>query len=263
MNIDYYLINPTENITLLVETPVPRELQPFVASELLRREKRGEQVGFIEQNSEFDICVRMAGGEFCGNAALSAASLYLKNNAHKSDISVCLSGTPLCVKVNEEKDAKFKFSAILKNNTQIEDIFFEYNGKEHNFPIVLLGGISHIIAEKPLADFDPEKVIKKICKSINASALGIMMFDSVENTLTPLVFVPEGDTLYWEKSCASGTIALGAYLFRKTSERVSINVNEPGGTLGITADKNTLILSGNAVAEYKKQADISILQFHL
>lgn len=259
MNIDYYLINPTENITLLVETPVPQELQPFVASELLRIENRGEQVGFIEQNGEYDICVRMAGGEFCGNAALSAAAVYLKNNPYKSDISICLSGIPLSVKVNEETDSNFKFSAYLKNNSQVENIFFEDNGKKYEFPIVSLGGISHIIAEKFCVDFDPENVIKKICKNINTSALGIMIFDEEQKALTPLVFVPDGNTLYWEKSCASGTIALGAYLFYRTGKRVSLSVNEPGGMLGITADKDSLVLLGNAVVEYKKQADISIL----
>lgn len=260
MNIDYYFINPTENITLLVETPVPRELQPFVACELLRKEKRGEQVGFIEKNDEYDISVRMAGGEFCGNAALSAAAVYLKNNSYKSDISVCLSGISLFVTAAYGNDFdKFQFSAKIKNNAQISETSFEYNGKKYKLPIISLGGISHIVAEASCIDFEPENVIKKICADINASALGIMMFDRAGQALTPLVFVPEGDTLYWEKSCASGTIALGAYLFYKSGKRVSLIVNEPGGKLGITADKDSLVLSGNAVVECKKHADISIL----
>lgn len=258
MNIDYYLINPTENITLLVETPVPRELQPFVASELLRREKRGEQVGFIEQNSEFDICVRMAGGEFCGNAALSAAALWLKENDYTSNIEVCLSGISLSVKAQEDSKSKFKFSAYLKNDSLVDEISFEYKKKTYKLPIVHLNGISHIIAEKFYIDFAPEKVIKNICKDINAGALGIMMFDSELKSLTPLVFVREGNTLYWEKSCASGTAAIGAYLFHKTGNRISLDINEPGGMLNITADKDSLILSGNAVVEYKKQVDITI-----
>lgn len=38
MTIDYYIVNPTGNITILVETSVPQRLQPFVASELLKIE---------------------------------------------------------------------------------------------------------------------------------------------------------------------------------------------------------------------------------
>lgn len=259
MNIDYYVINPTENITILVETPVKKELQPFVASELLRREKRGEQVGFIEKSDEYDICVRMAGGEFCGNAAISAAALYLKENPFKSEISVYLSGKSVLVKPIQNSHSKFKFSAYIQNTALVGDVSFETANKQYKFPLVSLEGISHIIAEKSFVDFDPEKAVKQICNDINTSALGIMMLEKSTNTLTPLVFVPESNTLYWENSCASGTAALGAYLFYETGKKVSLDVNEPGGTLNISADKDTLILSGNAVVEYKKQADISIL----
>lgn len=257
MNIDYYLINPTENITLLVVTPVSRELQPLVASRLLHLEKRGEQVGFIEENSKYDISVRMAGGEFCGNAVLSAAALYLKENPNKNNINICLSGVPVSVKVNSCNENKYGFSAILKNDAVIKRITFDYNEKTFNLPIVSLGGISHIIAEKSNLDFPPEKVIKKICKEINESALGIMVFDGESKSLTPLVFVNEGATLYWEKSCASGTAALGAYLFHITGSKIPLDINEPGGQLNITADKDNLILSGNAVVELKKQVDIA------
>ena len=48
MELRYTVIDPTKNITLLVTTPVPRDVQPRVAAELLRREKDAEQVGFVE-----------------------------------------------------------------------------------------------------------------------------------------------------------------------------------------------------------------------
>ena len=48
MELRYTVIDPTKNITLLVTTPVPRDAQPRVAMELLRREKDAEQVGFAE-----------------------------------------------------------------------------------------------------------------------------------------------------------------------------------------------------------------------
>lgn len=39
MELRYTVIDPTKNITLLVTTPVPRDVQPRVAAELLRRER--------------------------------------------------------------------------------------------------------------------------------------------------------------------------------------------------------------------------------
>ena len=42
MELNYYLLDPTKNMTVLVETPIPAESQPFVASALLRAEPSAE-----------------------------------------------------------------------------------------------------------------------------------------------------------------------------------------------------------------------------
>ena len=74
MELRYTVIDPTKNITLLVTTPVPRDVQPRVAMELLRREKDAEQVGFAEGLAAGKPRLQMMGGEFCGNAAMSMAA---------------------------------------------------------------------------------------------------------------------------------------------------------------------------------------------
>ena len=71
MELRYTVIDPTKNITLLVTTPVPRDVQPRVAAELLRREKDAEQVGFAEGLAAGDPRLQKMGGEFCGNATMS------------------------------------------------------------------------------------------------------------------------------------------------------------------------------------------------
>ena len=53
MELRYTVIDPTKNITLLVTTPMPRDVQPRVAAELLRREKDAEQVGFATFSDAF------------------------------------------------------------------------------------------------------------------------------------------------------------------------------------------------------------------
>ncbi|MBP5272998.1 MAG: hypothetical protein ILO43_08580, partial [Clostridia bacterium] len=71
----YVLMDPTGNMTILVETPVPVEEQPAVAARLMEAEPSAEQVGFVYADDDCGVGLRMAGGEFCGNAAMSAAVL--------------------------------------------------------------------------------------------------------------------------------------------------------------------------------------------
>ena len=75
MELRYTVIDPTKNITLLVTTPVPRDVQPRVAAELLQREQDAEQVGFAEGLAAGEPRLQMMGGEFCGNATMSLAAL--------------------------------------------------------------------------------------------------------------------------------------------------------------------------------------------
>ena len=90
MELKYYLFDPTKNMTILVETPVPAESQPFVASRLLQAEPTAEQVGFVSAgDGESDIALRMAGGEFCGNATMSTAALFcIKNGLTAASVRV-------------------------------------------------------------------------------------------------------------------------------------------------------------------------------
>ena len=75
--ISYAVMDPTGNITILVKTPVPAAAQPDCAARLLAAEPAGEQVGFLSPGGDgADLSLRMAGGEFCGNAAMSAAAYF-------------------------------------------------------------------------------------------------------------------------------------------------------------------------------------------
>ncbi|MEE3312421.1 MAG: diaminopimelate epimerase, partial [Acutalibacteraceae bacterium] len=76
MEVTYSLFDPTGNITLLVETPISAAERVAVASKLMELEPKAEQVGFVSQDdADVDIRLDMAGGEFCGNATMSAAAL--------------------------------------------------------------------------------------------------------------------------------------------------------------------------------------------
>ena len=101
--IKYHVMDPTGNITILVETPVEEASQPFVASKLMEAEPEAEQVGFLTSpvNETWDIALRMAGGEFCGNATMSAAAFYAAGaGIEKGIVTVCVSGAAQPVPVD-------------------------------------------------------------------------------------------------------------------------------------------------------------------
>ncbi|MBQ7653713.1 MAG: hypothetical protein IJS17_01420, partial [Clostridia bacterium] len=76
MKLKYSIMDPTGNVTALVETSVPVDQQPSVAEKIMSMEATVEQVGFISDSEGVDLALRMVGGEFCGNATMSAAVLY-------------------------------------------------------------------------------------------------------------------------------------------------------------------------------------------
>ena len=81
--IRYRILDPNGNITVLVESAVPVEKQPSSAEWIMQQHPEVEQVGFVRflditpDSDGIHAELRMTGGEFCGNASLSTAALYL------------------------------------------------------------------------------------------------------------------------------------------------------------------------------------------
>ena len=81
------IFDPTGNITALVESPVAPEEQSAAAARIMERFPQVEQVGFVRlpQETAAPVELRMAGGEFCGNASMSAAALSLLRRGSAAD----------------------------------------------------------------------------------------------------------------------------------------------------------------------------------
>lgn len=245
MIIKYSILNPTGNITALAETPVKTELQPAVALEIMKREPTVEQVGFVSGN-----CLRMAGGEFCGNASMSAAALLCERKGAQSgtteSVILNVSGADgsICVEVLKNHDGSYTCSVDMPKPVSVEDVSLEYDGTVYSFPAVRFRGMTHIINEGQIDAEAAENAIRKWCRDLNSDGLGIMFFDRGSMELKPLVYVPEPETLFWESSCASGSAAVGAYLACSENRPVSIMLNEPAGTLSVKAGSG-IILKGS------------------
>ncbi len=173
----YILMDPTKNMTILVETPVPPESQPSVAARLMEREPAAEQVGFLsasggtghsestsaasmpdaaDRPAQCAISLRMAGGEFCGNAAMSAAAYYsMCAGITEGQVSVQVSGTPAPVTVDikrpENGTVTSRRAAVhMPHPVSVETISFP---EGQIFPVVTFLGISHVIVNKPYIPF--------------------------------------------------------------------------------------------------------------
>ena len=94
MELSYTVFDPTGNITVLVQTPVPVADQPRVAAALMAKETDSEQVCFrMPDTPGAGITVRMAGGEFCGNASMSAAAwLCAVRGLESAAVTVAIGG---------------------------------------------------------------------------------------------------------------------------------------------------------------------------
>ena len=135
-------------------------------------------------------------------------------------------------------------------------------------------GITHLIIREDADDAagldraariwqDAEHLAPLWCKALGAEALGLMFLNEAEGTMKPLVYVPAAGTLVWENSCASGTTASGAFLAEQQSEAdlqssFQISLKQPGGSLGIRAEKSgELFLSGTVRLLKKQRTEIS------
>ncbi len=257
--IRYILTNPTENRTILVETAVSADEQPAVAAKLMALEPTAEQVGFLAESQTADTALRMAGGEFCANATMSAAAICgMRTGRNAGTVTVEVSGTPEPIEVSIAAQADGSWQGIvhMPRPTAVENVCFS-DGQ--TCPVVTFDGISHVIMERDMPRSVAETIAKRRCTELSADALGLMFFDCAEKRLKPLVYVPRADTLFWEKSCGSGTAAVGAWLAKARGQTVCLPLEQPGGTLEITASPDgALRLRGAVRCVYKKSVQMDI-----
>ena len=237
---EYIIADPTGNITVLVTEPVDRKMRQEVAASILKKEPSAEQLGFLMSSEIADIELEMAGGEFCGNASMSAAAYHaMKNGIDRGSVLVKVSGAdePVKVDVSKNEDGSFNGTVCMPGQFFVEKFTFNDGC---SFPVVRFPGIDHIIiAAEENSKYDRKDLetrIKNYSAQLGSLCIGIMLFDPKQNSLTPLVYVPGADTLFWEHSCASGSSAVGAWLSDERKSPVNTELHEPGGDLLVSAD---------------------------
>lgn len=241
MEVQYTKFDPTGNVTLIVRTPVPREKQPALAEKLMALDKGSEQVGFLEkpQHEGSALRLQMMGGEFCGNASISAAALKLSERkpavGDKDIITLEISGAdkPLGVGIGYCGDNTYSGSVAMPLPESNFDCELVFEGKRVVMPVVRMPGIAHAVVTNNLSPAFAEKAIAEWCRQLNAEALGIMFYEREKKLLNPLVYVASTGSTVWESSCASGSCAVCAYESARTGESTSLELRQPGGTLKV------------------------------
>lgn len=316
-DIKYCIFDPTGNITAIVETAVDVSMQPGVAARIMETEPAVEQVGFVTfkdgallQKGEAPVSLRMAGGEFCGNATMCAAALFaIRSGMQGGTVPVKVSGTtkPLSVRLEMQAASSFGAAVSMPPSLSIgtvdlrpadpgeasasldgsyddmgafeepdemagafadfDDVYEELGDRSPegteallSLPIVEMEGISHIIVEPDSGFFGikddsalAEALLREWCGALGPDCLGMMFLaeprGACERALTPLVYVPGADTMFWENSCASGSAAAGMYLAAKAGKPVDVTFDEPAGRLRVESDPSTetTVLHGSTI----------------
>ena len=264
--LEYSVFDPTGNITALVETAVDPAEQPDAAAEIMKKEPDVEQVGFVSLEAaagDVPVSLRMAGGEFCGNASMCAAALYAARAGlqGKATVKVQVSGASAPVEVKLEATGAGSFDASVSMpparsiGEQYMALTADWLTVSGEIPIVRMEGIDHVIIEKSCS-YNALRNLPELAEDaarilqvrLGSDCVGMMFISEGENglELKPLVYVPGADTIFWENSCASGTSAAGMWFAKKEGRPVDMTFREPAGRLRVESDPSgATILHGS------------------
>jgi len=256
--IDLIVFDPAGNTTIMVLTPVPKSEYADIAKKLLeidfgpysdwREVMYGEQVAYVlEDFGEGEPGMNMCGLEFCGNASRSYAYyrvLFCGDGEDagegKKKITVNVSGCkhPLTAIVDEQaKDSVVQMPLPV----DIKMVDTAPVGIEGEYPMVVFEGISHIVIPGVEADAETFENIKDYIYAEvdpDMEAFGVMFINEEKDLMSPVVYVRDVDTTYFEGSCGSGTAAAAAAKAMKEADGIYQYVfRQPDGTLNAEVTK--------------------------
>ena len=234
-------LSPTENMTVLVETPVARALHAGVAEELMRYDSACcEQVGFVEKpaNSAARARLQMMGGEFCGNAAMSLAALlaWREGIATGEERSLLLEvsgaeGLVAC-RVRAQENG-FEGTVEMPLPLAVEEVCLPFEQERFALTAVRFEGIVHLLLPRPqgLSRERAQRMLRAFAGAFPQEAVGLLLLEEGSDAMEPLVYVKPTDSLVWERGCASGSAAVGAARAARGAHEVCMR--QPGGEITV------------------------------
>ena len=251
------------NITIFVLDYFDRSQYQNIATQLLDMEHLGgEQVAFVTGENSMDMC----GLEFCGNASRSFALMLAEERRIEgtAKIQVQVSGCSEILGV--DVDPANNYTRIkMPLPVSVEHLA----GTGINFLegacLVDLDGIMHAVVTDVDASEENFVLARDYINDKYAPpAMGVMFFDSQKNFLTPVVYVRDVDTTYFEGSCGTGSTAVAAaFTVEEKSGTFQFELVQPAGTIIATIEKahgeiKTIYIQGPIVLHDVAQVIIDV-----
>lgn len=261
MLLRYAPVDPTKNITLLVTTPVARELQAQTALWLLRHEPDAEQVGFLEPSINAAARLQMMGGEFCGNATMSLGAWLCRKKklaqgiTHDFLLEVSGADAPVSCSVTPVRHG-YVGTVSLPLPQAVEERTFSTGSATLTLPVVFLPGICHIIA--PAGTFSRKEsgeFLRRWSAELPGEAVGLILLDEVRMHIAPLVYVKPTDTAVWERGCGSGSAAVSCYLTHRQQASQCLSIRQAGGTIAAVT-----LWNGEAVSSLSITGSVQLMR---
>ncbi len=239
MRVQVRYLNPAGNITAVVLSPVSPELRPAL-SRAIMTEGRAEQVGFSALPRLGGDCrIEMMGGEFCGNAVRSYGYLQAEGTERKR-LLVEISGVAAPVPVTI--DAAHR-SAFADMPLPLGIDWITVWGKR--YPLIQCQGICHMLALEQAPDPAFLKAARPALSRLEQEAWGVMFLSG--ERLTPAVYVKSTDSLVWESSCGSGSVAAAWCLAEENPVQDRFQFREPGGEISVAMHRENGMITGCAM----------------
>lgn len=239
--ISFESIWPGGNTTAIVTHPVDPHAYVHIGRAIMCQHPSVEQVGFITKplNSRAHTRLDMMGGEFCGNAARSAAFVWA-NQYNLSSLNLEVSGYSRIVEasiVDHQVTIRLAHDFIVDIQKAADDV------------LVRLHGIQHLVTDKNIDATEARSLVQHYAvHHSDIAAMGVIslrQYDQDSFRIDPYVWVRTGDTFIRETGCASGSIAVAAALHRQNPHKHSFRLIQPSdASYNVDMSKIGITLSG-------------------
>lgn len=234
--VEFSKYNPSGNMTILVHSKHHPEEYASIANQLMATTHVCcEQVGFIESSDytngdQFHLV--MSGNEFCGNATMSYIHYLQEHQLLESEqfqlkISGC-SQTVSCTVHNQQY-----YEVGMPQVQSIVPRQLIIAGQPYDALELIYETYIHYVIQTQETTmnfkYQVEQFVREQQWHTTFKTIGIMLFDSRQHFLMPLIYIPEVQSLIWENSCGSGAASIGVFQQYQTNQPCKdFEVKQPG-----------------------------------
>lgn len=248
MELNYIKASPCSNTTVFILDYAEKHNRGKIASVVMDYDHLcAEQLGYIVPSNSKEAVLRleMSGGEFCGNALLSAAA-YVRHKKLTKEENFFLESSGvdglLSCKSVATAHGKYLSEAQMPDDYSVSNLSIDSSIGELTGSLISWNGISHFVFEGTLPNNAYDEIMSSIIKKCQNSAYGIIPYvakGAAEYVIAPFVYVPETGSRVFERACGSGSLSLAVALANGKSRKIT--VRQPGGEIRVSVGEKNYI----------------------